>query len=360
MTNNTSTFTPSSLIQEAAEKESYFNPFITTLPGVIEPEDPEYQYAIQAMKQAGFDEAAPEITTSEVELIPTDSSQMTDNISIDPFMNPTFGDLVPDSLRPSTYVIGAGEHLQGNGWESLGMGVEAAGQTIRSFGFDEAEEDEIIGGDVAKEGKNVLNKAAIKGLSKRIQGPARLVVGAQGALEGYIDPNKAEEDSQTKIREAEQRGEGGRARTYHSLSPVTTGEEDLKAAAQRIHNDPNSTEAQKIISKVGHGVVYTVNRTVLAPVTFAESIGRFFVSIFDEDESEGLEAGGQENQTRAALRDRVFGSTPETLAPIDLNSSVVTDSYQQQNAPGVDFISGQTNQETEPYQVQDDKYAVLA
>lgn len=247
-----------------------------------------------------------------------------------------------------------------DGVDKIANALNSTGEALKHFGFDEDEADEIVGGDVAKEGKNVLQKTAIKGLSKKIQGPARLVAGAQGALEGYIDPNKIEEDSQTKIREAEQKGEGGRARTYHALSPVSTAEEDLKATAQRIHNDPNSTEAQKIISKVGHGITYVVNRTVLAPVTFGESVARFFTSIFDEDESERPEAGGQENQNHAAIRNRVFGSTPETLAPIDLNSLVITNAYQQQDGPGADLIGCQMNQGANPFQAQNDKYAVLA
>ena len=97
------------------------------------------EQAGNGLRNLGFDEAEPEVTTSEVELIPTNDLQVVDN------MNPTFSDLVPDRLRPSTYVIGAGEHLQENGWEGLGKGVETAGQTMRAFGFDEADEDELVG-----------------------------------------------------------------------------------------------------------------------------------------------------------------------------------------------------------------------
>ena len=55
-----------------------------------------------------------------------------------------------------------------------------------------------------------------------------------------------------------------------------------------------------------------------------------------------------------------FSSNPETLAPIDFNSSVVTDSYQQQKDPGADLIGGPTNQRTDSYQAQENQYAVLA
>ena len=60
----------------------------------------------------GFDEAEPEVTTSEVELISTDDSQMVDN------MNPRISDFVPDSLRPATYVIEGGQALRDNFWKA--------------------------------------------------------------------------------------------------------------------------------------------------------------------------------------------------------------------------------------------------
>ena len=60
----------------------------------------------------GFDEAEPEVTTSEVELISTDDSQIVDN------MNPRFSDFVPDSLRPSTYVIEGGQALREKFWKA--------------------------------------------------------------------------------------------------------------------------------------------------------------------------------------------------------------------------------------------------
>ena len=60
-------------------------------------------------------------------------------------MNPTFADFVPDSLRPSTYVIKGGQALAENGWEGTGEAIEDAGLVMRSFGFDEAEADGLTG-----------------------------------------------------------------------------------------------------------------------------------------------------------------------------------------------------------------------
>jgi hypothetical protein len=55
-----------------------------------------------------------------------------------------------------------------------------------------------------------------------------------------------------------------------------------------------------------------------------------------------------------------FNSKPETLTPIDLNSALVTDAYQQQDAPGADLIAGEANQGMDPYQAQGGRYEVLA
>ena len=86
-----------------------------------------------AIEHFGFDEAEPDVTTSEVELISTDDSQIVDN------MNPRFSDFVSDSLRPSDFVIKGGEALQQNGWVGAGEGIATVGHVMRAFGYDEAE-----------------------------------------------------------------------------------------------------------------------------------------------------------------------------------------------------------------------------
>ena len=55
-----------------------------------------------------------------------------------------------------------------------------------------------------------------------------------------------------------------------------------------------------------------------------------------------------------------FNSNPQTLTPIDLNSALVTDAYQQQDAQGADLIAGEANQGMDPYQAQGGRYEVLA
>ena len=251
----------------------------------------------------------------------------------------------------------AGETLRDDGWNNLGQGVENIGQVMRSLDLNEVENDDL-GGDVQKEGVNVLKKASIKGLEKKIQGPTRLVLGAPEALKGYVDPDQIEPTSNQKIREAEARGEGSKANSYHLLSPVTTHEEDLKNRAQQIHHDPDASEAEKISSKIHHGVVYTVNRTIMAPVTLVESVARFVVSSFDEQG--GTDVAGQENKIVENHQATVFSSTPETLSPFNIDNALITDAYQHQDAPGADFIAGAANQGMDLYHAQREQYEVLA
>ena len=150
MTNNTSTFTPSTQILEAGEKAQALADAGKTLKPFLPQEAQQAVEGVDRVAQAftatgralehfGFDEAEMEVTTSDVELIPTDHSPVVDNL------NPTWGDLVPDSLRPSTYVIEGGQALQETGWKGTGQAIETAGQVMRAFGFDEAEADGLTG-----------------------------------------------------------------------------------------------------------------------------------------------------------------------------------------------------------------------
>jgi hypothetical protein len=56
----------------------------------------------------------------------------------------------------------------------------------------------------------------------------------------------------------------------------------------------------------------------------------------------------------------VFNPNAETLSPLNLDSALVTDAYQHQNAPGADLIASEPNQGMDPYQAQRVQYEVLA
>ena len=55
-----------------------------------------------------------------------------------------------------------------------------------------------------------------------------------------------------------------------------------------------------------------------------------------------------------------FSSNPETLTPFNIDNALVTDAYQQQDAPGADLIAGEANQGMDPSQAQGGRYEVLA
>ena len=74
-----------------------------------------------------------------------------------------------------------------------------------------------------------------------------------------------------------------------------------------------------------------------------QTLGLFGLDVVEDDGPEGK-----------------FGANPQPLTPIDLNSAMVTDAYQHQNAPGADLIAGEPNQGIDPYQAQREQYEVLA
>ena len=82
-----------------------------------------------------------------------------------------------------------------------------------------------------------------------------------------------------------------------------------------------------------------------------------------EREAETNEAAKNNEVAVAPLFDTgggEFNSNPETLSPLNLDSALMTDDYQQQDAPGADLIAGEANQGMDPYQAQRVQYEVLA
>ena len=75
---------------------------------------------------------------------------------------------------------------------------------------------------------------------------------------------------------------------------------------------------------------------------------------------EGVEGAGLEfDQDYPAFKFE-FNSNPETLSPLNIDTAVATDAYQQQDAPGADLIGGAANQGMDPYQAKEERYEVLA
>ena len=206
---------------------------------------------------------------------------------------------VPEELLPSTYVIEAGETMRENGWNTLGQGVENVGQVMRSFGFDEAEDD--LGGPT-------LDKIA-----------------------EAIRTNDAK--AVNRLR----------------MTPANTTSQIIHEKAVQTRNDPNASVGDKILHTVADVAVQAnpMIGKIKAVENFFSAIGNW-TGWWDEDEED-----------IPAFRDE-FSSNPQTLTPIDLNSAMVTDAYQHQNAPGADLIAGEANQGMDPFQAQRVQYEVLA
>jgi len=222
------------------------------------------------------------------------------------------------------------------------------GRESGSTMFDEEEEDEIIG-DYNTENRRMTRKLVIKGTGK-IQGPVRLITGAPDAIDGYTDSSQIQQDPERKIREgfAKGTGKGVEEVAYHAVSPFQSLEERFENDAQQTYHDPDASVVRKVGSTVVHGTVYVARRTVMAPISMGEAGLRWAVRgigrIFDEVEDESIEVGGQERNIGDNSRNAVFGSPPQTLTPLNLDSALVTDAYQYQDAPGADLIAGEANE----------------
>ena len=74
-----------------------------------------------------------------------------------------------------------------------------------------------------------------------------------------------------------------------------------------------------------------------------QTLGLFGLDVVEDDGPEGK-----------------FGASPQPLTPINLDSALVTDAYQQQDAAGTDSLGREPNQGIDPYQAQRVQYEVLA
>ena len=244
---------------------------------------------------------------------------------------------VPDELLPSTYVIEAGETLRENGWNTLGQGVENVGQVMRSFGFDEAE-DEIIGGpnlqDQLKEAKQQIRVA-------------KHVARTWKDYNEY-DPNNPNPTIR-KIEEAHKNNDT-KAINRFKATPVTTTNQLIHEETVKTLKDPNASTGKKIVTGVIDTCVQLANQAAKGVESKFIQIGNW-TGWWDEMEPDAAEGPAFKGE---------FSSNPQTFTPIDFNSSFVTDAYQQQDAPGADLIAGEANQGMDSYQAQGGRYEVLA
>ena len=251
-----------------------------------------------------------------------------------------------DELLPSTYVIEAGENLRENGWNTLGQGVENVGQVMRSFGFDEAEDD--LGSPTPQEQLEGIKQMVELYAPEKLKGP----LDAAGKISAVVDYATFDPANPTptisKIKEAEKNNDTktiNRAR----LTPISTGSQILHENAVRTVHDPNASAGDKILNVVVDTVVQVdpVTNTYKGFEKLFSAIGNW-TGWWDEDEED-----------LPAFRDE-FSSNPETLTPFNIDIALITDNYQQQDAPGADLIAGEANQGMDPYQAKEERYEVLA
>ena len=274
------------------------------------------------------------------------------------------------TFTPSTQILEAGEKAQAfadagkplarffspeiqetvDGVEKIANALNSTGEALRHFGFDE-DEDEVIGGSTLQERAEGAKQIAELYPPKELAGP----LDAAGKIQAGVDYFTYDPSNPTPtISEIKQavRNNDTKAINRYKMNQFTTGSQIIHEAAVRKVNDPNASAGDKIKATVADAMVQLnpITNTAKSIETLFSGLGKL-TGWWDEMEPEAAEGPAFNSE---------FSSNPETLAPIDLNSSVVTDAYQQQEGPGAELIGGQMNKGTEPYQAQDSQYAVLA
>ena len=235
------------------------------------------------------------------------------------------------------------------GIDKVSQAFTATGRALEHFGFDEAE-DEIIGDNSFKEKVEGANQMVMPFAPKDVKGPIGTLNKINQAID-YVnyDPNNPD-PTLNKIKEAAANNDQKELNRY-KISSISTASQLAHERAVRIANDPNASTGEKIKAVVSDIAIQTN-----PVIQMGKSIENAFAGIgkltgwWDEMEPDVSEGSAYQGE---------FSSNPETLAPIDFNSSVVADAYQQQEGSGADLIGGQTNQRSDSDQAQENQYAVL-
>ena len=276
------------------------------------------------------------------------------------------------TFTPSTQILEAGEKAQAladagktlkpflpqeaqqavEGVDRVAQAFTATGRALEHFGFDEAEPETFsqitgqdFGAEVDANGDESVGLAFIPAIvaGAKVLGPI-VVKGVVAGTIAYIYSKSFGDEMEPDAADS-LTGKNVQAGAFDELGDEQVG---IGPALPIVVVAAGGT-AKVIAGGIAAGK-FIGSAVAVGGVAWGVKKGweRIFGDEMEPDAAEGPEF-------RAA-----FSSNPETLAPIDLNSSVVTDAYQQQDAAGADLIGGPMNQGTEPYQAQDNKYAVLA
>ena len=244
------------------------------------------------------------------------------------------------TFTPSTQILEAGEQAQAlsdagkalkpflpqeaqqtiQGVEKVANALNATGQALKHFGFDEAHEEETIGGDWIREKAEGAMQVAKPFAPKEVKGPLGAVDKLNKAVDFFtFDPTNPNPTAR-KFAEAIENGDKKEIARFQ-MNQFNTAGNIIHEKAVGTVNDPDASAGEK----TGAVVVDVINQVfpVLQVAKGIESavsgLGKIF-GWWDEMEPEVAEGPAFKGE---------FSFDSEPLAPIDFSSSVVT----AENAP---------------------------
>ena len=253
----------------------------------------------------------------------------------------TFKPFLPQEARQSI-----------EGIDKVSQAFTATGRALEHFGFDEAEPEtfsQITGQDFGAKFDSNGDEAVGVAIVPAVVAGAKLLgpVVAKGVVAGTIAYIYSKSFGDEMEPDAADSLTGGnlQAGAFDELGDEQVGIGPALPLALAVGGGAAKITAGAIAAGKFIGTAAAVGGV-------AYGVKKGWEKIFgDEMEPDVAEGSAYQGE---------FSSNPETLAPIDFNSSVVTDAYQQQEGPGADLIGGQTNQRSDSYQAQENQYAVLA
>ena len=283
------------------------------------------QKAGEGLQSIGFDESATdsEATGSIVNAVSPATS------------DPTFNSVIADEAGGFDSITG--QNIEGLTWipendktmfstnHPLTQGViwtlQKAGEGLRDIGFDESATDSEATGSIVN--------AVSPGSSDRTLNSA--IADEAGGFDSITGQNS----------EAEMDEEVGGPKASKILTATGAGITAVGSGVT-IYAIASTPATGPAGAGVALGGAITSGVGAVTTLT-GQTLGLFGLDVVEDDGPEGK-----------------FGANPQPLTPINLDSALVTDAYQQQDAAGTDSLGREPNQGIDPYQAQRVQYEVLA
>ena len=223
---------------------------------------------------------------------------------------------IPENAKTLTPTTPTWPLAQGVGWT-----LQKAGEGLQNLGFDESATDSEVTGSIV----HAFSPATSDPILNSV------IADEAGGFDSITGQNsEAEMDEEVGGPKASQI----LTATGAGITAVGSGVTIYALASTPATGPAGAGVALGGAVTTGIGAVTTLT---------GQTLGLFGLDVVEDDGPEGK-----------------FGANPQPLTPIDLNSAMVTDAYQHQNAPGADLIAGEPNQGIDPYQAQREQYEVLA